>query len=684
MQLLYFFYIFVCNNMNIRHLNMRKTLLVGLFIGLAQIAFSQNKDNSLKEPKAEVDKDHVSRRYEDDAIHIDDDSTHYHIDNLGENVNAGHLSSGPRISPDGKRLYFFKINDEKNINGSRDIWVSDLDSKDSTWKVAKHMDPPLNNLGANSVHWISGDGKTLLLHNIYLKNGTEKNGVSISKRDKNGVWSFPKALKIKGYKNKAVCSFDLSHDEKVLLCAINQKGDTYGEQDLYVSFKTGENSYSKPVNLGPVINTKKIEATAFLSPDGKTLFFSSNGHPNSLGGFDIYESKRLDSTWTLWSPPRHIGAPFNTNDDDFYFSTPDKTDYVYLSRHFGNKTDQHSDIIRIKIRETEAKIELTGVVYDSDTSVKKKPLLATIEIKALPNNTLLASDSSDYEKGYKVTLQGKKRFLAIIKSNDYTTLIDTLDFTEASGGFQKKTKNFYLKQIPGLQLTGKVLCEGRKMSPTPVDAHITATEITTGNVVYNENVKAGNPFDIILPNGTYKVSYHSEQCFPLDTTITVNEPKRVKKNKNVILKKIEQGITLNLENIYFEYNKADLLPESFPKLDGLFEFLKEKPKIRVEISAHTDWVGNDQYNLTLSQKRAASVVKYLTDKGLIKENLVPKGYGETKPVADNKTAEGRAKNRRVEMKILDAGDDEVEVNYKETNPTGTVESDPNKEMEKDK
>lgn len=658
---------------------MRKTILLSVFLGIINISFAQKKSTTKAAQNATPDI-HISKKYENDAIHIDDDSTHYHIDNLGENVNAGHLSSGPRISPDGRKLYFFKINDEKNIKGTRDIWVSELDSKDSTWKVATHLDPPLNNLGANSVHWISQDGNTLLLHNIYLKNGTEKNGVSISKKGKDGKWSFPKSVKIKGYKNKAICSFDMSADENILICAINQKGDSYGEQDLYVAFKTGDYSYSKPINLGPVINTKGIEATAFLSPDGTSLFFSSNGHPKSLGGFDIYETKRLDTTWTKWGPPRHIGAPFNTPDDDFYFSAPDKTDYVYLSRHFGNKSDQHSDVIRIKIKETDAKIELSGTVYDEAT---KKPILATVEIVSFPDKNLLASDSAVYEKGYKVNLNGKRKFLAIVKANDYLTLVDTLDFSNAPGGFQKKKKDFNLKQIPGLQLTGKVLCEGEEMPATPVDAHVVAIEVSTGNVIYDQQLKADKPFDIILPNGTYKVAYKSAECFTKDTTITVNEPNRVKKKKNVLLKKVEANVVLNLENIYFEYNKATLLPESFPKLDGLYEFLIEKPKIKVEIAAHTDWVGNDKYNQELSQKRASSVVNYLTQKGIKAENLVPKGYGESNPIADNKTPEGRAKNRRVEMKILDAGS-RVKVNYNESNPAGTITSDPNKEMEDQK
>ncbi|MFN8436909.1 MAG: OmpA family protein [Cytophagales bacterium] len=658
---------------------MKRLLLFPILFIIGFGVFAQKKGkNSSKYP---VSLSAVSDKYKNDTIHIDDDSTHYHIDNLGENVNLGHLSSGPRISSDGKHLYFFKINAPENIQGTRDIWVSDLNPKDSSWDKAYHLDPPVNNLGANSVHWISPDGNKLLLHNIYSKNGTELNGVSMSKKGKDGKWDFPQRLKIKNYKNKDVCSFDMNHDESVLLMAINQKGDSRGKQDLYVSFKTGDLKYSEPLNLGPVINTSGAEATVFLAPDEKTIYFSSEGHPGSLGGFDIYESKRLDSTWTNWSLPRHIGVPFNTADNDFYFSAPDKTDYVYLSRHFGSGEAQHSDIIRIKIKETEAKIQLSGIVYDSTS---KNSLKAQMEFITLLDNKVVANSPSDFENGYLVNLTGKKKFVAVIKADDYVTKYDTLDFTNAPGGYQKYKKNFSMLKVPGLELSGKVLCEGKKMAPTAVESHVTAIDIATGNSVYDKHLAADSIFNIVLPNGTYKVTYSSDICVSKDTTITVNEPERVKKKRNPILKKIEKDLVLNLENIYFEYNKADLLPESFPKLDGLYEFLKEKLQIKVEIAAHTDWVGNDNYNMDLSKRRAASVVKYLTDKGIPSANLVSRGYGETKPVADNKTPEGRAKNRRVEMRILEVGDLDVKVNKVETDPVGTDKSDPNKLMDQQK
>jgi outer membrane protein OmpA-like peptidoglycan-associated protein len=106
-----------------------------------------------------------------------------------------------------------------------------------------------------------------------------------------------------------------------------------------------------------------------------------------------------------------------------------------------------------------------------------------------------------------------------------------------------------------------------------------------------------------------------------------------------------------LNNIFFDVNKFDLKPESQVELDKLVQLLNDNPTLKVEISGHTDNVGTPADNLILSNNRAKSVVNYLVSKGIAADRLSYKGYGETKPVADNKTEEGRAMNRRTEMKV---------------------------------
>ncbi|MGE5184493.1 MAG: OmpA family protein [Acidobacteriota bacterium] len=116
----------------------------------------------------------------------------------------------------------------------------------------------------------------------------------------------------------------------------------------------------------------------------------------------------------------------------------------------------------------------------------------------------------------------------------------------------------------------------------------------------------------------------------------------------VTAKKIELKQT-----VFFDFNKATIRPVSFPLLNDVAQAMKDNPKIKVEVQGHTDSIGNDNYNLKLSQKRAESVKAYLVKQGVAADRMVPKGYGENVPIADNRTKEGRDQNRRVEFVITE-------------------------------
>ena len=115
---------------------------------------------------------------------------------------------------------------------------------------------------------------------------------------------------------------------------------------------------------------------------------------------------------------------------------------------------------------------------------------------------------------------------------------------------------------------------------------------------------------------------------------------------------ITAGAKTTLNNIFFESAKWDLLPESRAELDEVVQLLKDNPKLRVEISGHTDDIGSPEANLALSRQRAQAVVSYLTKAGIAQTRLVTKGLGETAPVAPNSLESGRAQNRRIEFKVL--------------------------------
>jgi len=122
--------------------------------------------------------------------------------------------------------------------------------------------------------------------------------------------------------------------------------------------------------------------------------------------------------------------------------------------------------------------------------------------------------------------------------------------------------------------------------------------------------------------------------------------------RDIKLKKVEIGKSIVLNNIFYDFDKATLRPESTSELERLTVLMNENKTLTIEFSSHTDDKGSDEYNLKLSQMRAQSVVDYLISKGISKERLIAKGYGEVVPVAPNDTEEGRQANRRTEFKIL--------------------------------
>ena len=113
--------------------------------------------------------------------------------------------------------------------------------------------------------------------------------------------------------------------------------------------------------------------------------------------------------------------------------------------------------------------------------------------------------------------------------------------------------------------------------------------------------------------------------------------------------KVERSIIL--DDVLFDFDKTAIKPDGAKILDRLVEFLNQNPDKRVELEGHTDWIGTERYNQGLSERRAASVKNYLVKKGINLNRITTRGFGETKPIADNKTRDGRAKNRRVEVKV---------------------------------
>lgn len=164
---------------------------------------------------------------------------------------------------------------------------------------------------------------------------------------------------------------------------------------------------------------------------------------------------------------------------------------------------------------------------------------------------------------------------------------------------------------------------------------------------------ANGEFEVLLPEGDiYRIKILGLGEEKDYSRIEIGNEEGVYEGSVVI--RYEPAKTFTLDNVQFDFNKASLRSESFVALNDLVKVLMMKSDLRIEIAGHTDNVGDDDSNLKLSQARAEAVVKYLVSKGIASTRLTAKGYGETEPIADNETPEGRQKNRRTEARILDA------------------------------
>ncbi len=267
-------------------------------------------------------------------------------ENMGYNLNSAYDDMLPIVAPDGKSIFFARKKSPENIGSKKqdDIYYSVKGKKG--WLEAVNIGSPLNNEYHNFVCAISPDGNTIYVSGSYEKN-SDKKGVSVSTRkDDQSDWSTPKRLKIAGYynKNKYAC-YHISPDGKIMVLAI-ERDDSKGDLDLYMSKLIGKNSWSTPKNLGTTINTAGTEASIFLAADGKTIYFSSDGHAG-YGGLDMFMSKRLDNTWSNWSEPVNLGEKINTNGWDVYYTIAASGEYAYFARE--NGTYGKHDLYKIKL-----------------------------------------------------------------------------------------------------------------------------------------------------------------------------------------------------------------------------------------------------------------------------------------------------------------------------------------------
>lgn len=511
------------------------------------------------------------------------------IDNLGGEVNSQYTDYGPVISADESVLLFTsrrpntvggKIDPGDN-NFMEDIYISQK-MPDGKWSPALNMGEPVNTSDHDANSGLSADGTKFL---IYIGKNM---GDLYESELKGDQWSKPEAINknvnTDKYHESTAC---YSPDGKSLYFVSDKPGGL-GDRDIYISKKDEKGRWGEAVNLGPAINTKYGEEGVFIHPDGKTLYFSSQGH-TGIGGYDIYKSV-YDEKTKIWSTPVNIGYPVNTPDDDVFFvvSASGKRGYYtsFNPNGFGEK-------------------DLYMITFLGD----EKPMVQSNE------DNLLAS------------------LVAPIKETVVPPVIEI-----------KEAQLTILKGVITDALTGKTLEATIDIIDNQMNQTIASFSSNSSTGKYLVSLPAGKNYGIAVRKEGYL--FHSEN-FDIPNTSAFQQVE-----KDVELKNIAVGSKIILKNIFFDFDKATLRPESTNELQRLTKLLNDVPTLKIEISGHTDSKGANDYNLKLSDNRAKAVVDYLINAGIPSSRLTYKGYGEEQPISTNDTDAGRQLNRRTEFKII--------------------------------
>ena len=452
---------------------------------------------------------------------------------------------------------------------------------------------------------ISLDGNTL----IFTRRVNNFNEDFYESTRSNGVWSKARSLPGNINTNQNEAAQSVSLDGQWLIFNGCNFPDGLGSCDLYISYLTPD-GWSAAENLGDSINSEFWDVAPSLSPDKRDLYFSSN-RPGGYGGSDIYVSHRLLNGH--WSAAENLGPTINSIGDEGtpFIHTDNQTLYFNSTGHPG--------------------------YGDNDLFVSRKG----------PNGVWRKPENLGYPIN---TIENEG---SLVVASDGKTAYYASDRADSRGGLDLYTFQLRddIRPAQTFWVKGKVF---DRSSHKGLPSSVELTDLSTKEVISKLQTDETGNYIITLPKGkdyAFNVNrkgylFFSEN-FPLsqqhsDTAYNIDIP----------LQAIEANAAIVLKNIFFDLAKYELKPESQIELDKVVQLMKDNPTVKIQINGHTDNSGKAADNIRLSENRAKSVTAYLVTNGINAGRLSFKGYGDTQPVANNSTTEGRAQNRRTELKVI--------------------------------
>lgn len=413
-------------------------------------------------------------------------------------------------------------------------------------------------------------------------------------------------------------TISISPDGKTILLYKDDKGDG----NIYFSQLLENNEWSKPEKMPDRINSEYWETHASFSPDMNIIFFVSN-RPGGYGGRDIWMTEKVGGKW---AEPENLGSTINTiYDEDSPYMLPDGLTLYFSSQ--GHDNMGGFDIFISTRTEDGFWTTPENMGYPVNTTEDDIFYIPTPDEKHAYYSSAKNYGVGGQDLYYMTIIKAKKK---TIKLRGRVADANSFKALEANIEFFSKDKN----QI------------------------ITSLTSWADDGTYNTTLLLGDEYDIRVKADGYRMGNYTltieedEKREELVLDMFLNKLLLAGDTAKARIEDVRVGEKIVLNNIFYDFDRATLRPESVEELNRLVKLMRDIPSLKIEISSHTDNVGSDDYNLKLSNERAQSVVSFLIKSGISADRLVAKGYGETQPVATNTTDEGRQANRRTEFKIL--------------------------------
>lgn len=360
--------------------------------------------------------------------------------NLGAKLNSRQAEWDPNPTPDGRYLYF-TASFKNGGYGNADIWVSEM--KKGEWQAPVNLGTAINGRKQETIDNVTADGTGLLLSGDFSGTFGQFDIFYAAKTDSSweSLLHYSMPINTKYVDESA----NISSDGRVMIFTSDRPGGVgeyhpygsyhggteMGNMDLYYSIlENGE--WSEPRNLGSVINTPYSERSVFLHPDGKTIYFSSNGHPG-LGRLDVFKSTRLnDTSWTEWSVPVNLGKEINSEEDDWGYKISFKGDSAFFAARNRQIGFGDWDLYSVTLPENakpEKLIAVRGQVFDS----KNRPLSADIIWEDLESGETIGKLKSDPRDGsYFIALKYGRKYGYYANKNGYYPESNNIDLKNHS------------------------------------------------------------------------------------------------------------------------------------------------------------------------------------------------------------------------------------------------------------